>query len=297
MNRSGKWINLPQNPLLWAVILGGLLGLLLAVTLTAEFRLALTRGILRNFDARVATLNRPPSTRHVWPDIDRLAKLSLWGKGESGQEPPLITSKKGGLPLQKIRAENLELKGIVRYPDGTFEGVFRDRKTQKVLVVREGETVGNLRILKIQPDRIDALVNGKKTSFLLFKKKAGKSPSRNASVMESSPALLGGHHVVLPKKAVQAALGDMVSFLRQVRIVPYLENGKPKGFQLFDIVPGSIVAQVGLKNGDVVERVNGRAIHTPRDAMQFFAMLQNGPGVTLEILRDRRPLTISVDLK
>jgi type II secretion system protein C len=242
-------------------------------------------------------LSRSSSAPHVRPDIDRLARLNLWGIEKSGQESSFPSSKKTGIPRPKIHAEDLELKGIVRYPDGTFEGVFRDRKTRNVLVVREGETAGDLRILKIQPDRITALVKGKETTFLLFKKKPKTSPSRNVPASETSSGHSGGHHVVLPKKAVRVALGDMASFLRQVRIVPYLENGKPQGFQLFDIVPGSIVAQVGLKNGDVVERVNGRAIHTPQDAMQFFSTLQNGSGVTLEILRNHHPLTISVDLR
>ena len=297
MNRPRKWTDLPQNPLLWAVAVGGILGLVLGVAVTGKMRLALTRGILSHMESRVMTLSRPRSKSQAWLDVDRLTALTLWGKGrpeEGGVPSP--SGKTGPVP-PKIHLGDLELKGIVRYPDGTFVSVFRDRKTQRSLFMREGEKVGGFKVLVIQPDRVVGMLKAKKMTFTLFQSKTKTAPARKGRSLNSTRQSPGGHRVVLPKKEVEAALGDMASFLRQVRIVPYLENGTPRGFQLLDIVPGSIVAKVGLKNGDVVEKVNGHPIRTPQDAMQFFSMLQSGSGVTMEIRRNRHPLRISVDLQ
>jgi len=300
MNVSRKFPGLIQGPYVWAVIGGIMLGLILSIYLSGKAKLALTGGILRHFENRVAIQTMRPQKGAHFGDTRHLAGLSMWGVRKMGGEisPGSSESVTGAMPASAGGA--LELKGVVQYPDGTFEGVFRDRHAKKTIIVKKGENIGALKVLDIQPDRVIVLRNGKEAAYILFREKEKKRISgqsqRNRPKVSYDKGTASSH-VVLAKQEVQTALGDMASFLRQVRIVSYMEGGKPRGFQLMDIVPGSIVDRVGLKNGDVVERVNGKSIHTPKDAMQFFSMLQSGRGVTLEIKRKNQHKSISIDLK
>lgn len=301
MNISSRKItDLIQNPYVWAVMCGAMSGLVLSVYISSRVKLALAGGILRNFESRIVTHTiRSPDGKRIG-DTRHLAELSLWGVWKVGNKisPGSLKSVKGAMPAYS--GGPLKLKGIVRYPDGTFEGIFRSLNEKKTIILKRGENIGTLKVLDIQPDRVILLRNGKKEAYILFSGKKGKHLPRWREGNQSKASYNRGtasSRVVLSKREVKEALGDMASFLRQVRIVSYMEGGKPRGFQLMDIVPGSIVDRVGLKNGDVVERVNGKTIHTPKDAMQFFSMLQSGRGVTLEIKRRNHHKSISIDLK
>ncbi len=276
------------------------MGFLLSAYVGGKVDWILSRKVLRNFEKRATLRGVPSMTGAERLDVSRLASLSLWGKGNAGTPVPFGLSGAAAHPLPSPKAGSLVLKGIVRYPDGTFEGVFFDRRMKKTMVVRAGTRLGDLKVLVIQPDRIIVRIKGKEEAFKLFEvKKKGRSIHRFSGSTSAVTYVRKGttSRVVLSKKEVKSSLKDMASFLRQVRIIPYMEHGKPQGFQLLDIVPGSIVAKVGLKNGDVIERVNGKPILTPQDAMQFFSALENGNGVVLSVKRRQESMTIAVDLK
>lgn len=265
-----------------------------AIYLSGRMEFWLTQKALENLKQRVSTRALENTLRQKTVNGERLARLSLWGKGGKGEIPPASTNRH--VPVA-ITANTLSLKGIVRYPDGTFEAVFFDGTAKKTFVVRKGESLGRIRITDIQPETVVIVSNGKELVYKLFKpgKKSSKGKTRGKNVF--LPSGLSSNRAVLKKKEVQAALNDMASFLRQVRIVPYMEKGKPQGFQLLDIVPGSIVDRVGLKNGDVIERVGGKPIRTPQEAMGLFTALQTGRGVTLEVKRGGKRRTITIDLE
>ncbi len=300
MNPPKRIFNVAQNPALWAIVTGGILGLILSAYLSGVLNLNLTRATVRNFQKKIASLEIPPPLEQGLVSARRLVNLSIWGKGGGGGAEPGAVPGASGTPIPSPKVGDLVLKGIIRYPDGTFEGAFFDKHSKKTLIVRVGDTVGKYKIVAIQPDQVVVRINGKEEAFTLFREKRRK---RNEGGLPGVPAAAPNEgtpaagHVVLSKNEVHAALSDMATFLRQVRIVPYIENGKPQGFQLLDIVPGSIVSKVGLKNGDVVERVNGKAIHSPEDAMKLFSTLESGKGVSLTVKRKGELATILVDLK
>jgi type II secretion system protein C len=297
MNPARKLPEFVRNPYTWAVTAGVLVGLLLSISLSGRIQVKLARGILSHIEHRLASKQIRANPRgQKLSNILKLTTLSLWGKGNRESVPAFSRTSQS---LNIARGGSLLLKGIVRYPDGHYEAAFSDQQGGKSTVVKRGDNLNDLQILEIKPDQVEVSRKGQKSVYYLFGKKTKKSGksntySRKASHVTESENV---NRVVLKKQEVQKALSNMASFMRQVRIVPYMEKGKPKGFQLLDIVPGSIVARVGLKNGDVVERVNGKPIHTPQEAMQLFTLLQAGKGLTLEVKRNNRNNSIAIELQ
>lgn len=298
MSLSRKLTAFAQNPYAWAVVGGLITGLVLSTYLSGRIKIGMTGDILRHFENRIGSRTIRSTKGEPLVDARRLAGLSLWGGEKIGAVGLPKMSKSTDVTLPGASEGSLLLKGIVRYPDGSFEGVFRDQLGKRALFVKKGDSIKGLKILDIQPDRVIVLHNGREEAFTLFEEREKRHPSgRDELSRTTSSSGVQSGHVVLAKQEVQTALGDMASFLRQVRIIPFMDKGKPKGFKLLEIVPGSIVDRVGLKNGDVIERVNGRSIHTPQDAMHFFSMLQSGKGVTLKVKRKDRYKSIVIDLK
>ena len=55
--------------------------------------------------------------------------------------------------------------------------------------------------------------------------------------------------------------------------------------------------RLGLQDGDVVQRVNGRAIADPAALLGFLARLKTEPRVALDIMRGDAPRTLVYELR
>ena len=64
----------------------------------------------------------------------------------------------------------------------------------------------------------------------------------------------------LTKKEVDAALPDYPALMQQIRVRSQFQGGRPAGFVIYKIEPGSIFERMGLENSDVIVKVNGMEI-------------------------------------
>jgi general secretion pathway protein C len=102
---------------------------------------------------------------------------------------------------------------------------------------------------------------------------------------------------VLDRREVEGVLQDFNKLLTQVRVVPHFSDGKPDGFKIFNIRPGSLFAQLGMVNGDIVKRVNGLEISGPEQALQMFTQLRDESQVTVDLERFRKNLTLQYEIR
>lgn len=96
---------------------------------------------------------------------------------------------------------------------------------------------------------------------------------------------------------VDEALADMPRLLTQARLLPNFRGGKTDGFRIFNIVPGSLFAKIGLKNGDVLHRVNEISIEDPTKFMEIFQQLRNENHISLDLVRGGQPTTLEYDIR
>ncbi len=94
---------------------------------------------------------------------------------------------------------------------------------------------------------------------------------------------------------VQELVGNLAETSTQARIVPSFKSGKAHGFKLFGVKPGSAYDRLGLKNGDVIEKVDGEPLSSPDKALAVFQRAQNQRSVTIEGWRGERPLSLTYE--
>jgi general secretion pathway protein C len=84
---------------------------------------------------------------------------------------------------------------------------------------------------------------------------------------------------------------------REIRLVPYVRNGRTEGFIFEWIKPGSLFDKVGLRKGDILVSINNMGIKSGEDAFRILQTLRNAPNLKVVILRDgsRRELNIRID--
>ncbi|MDQ6978555.1 MAG: type II secretion system protein N [Mariprofundaceae bacterium] len=85
--------------------------------------------------------------------------------------------------------------------------------------------------------------------------------------------------------------------LSQARVVPHFSNGKADGFVISDIVPRSLFQQIGLRNGDIIRKVNQTVISSAAQAMQLYQSLQQASEIQLEVERAGQTQTINYHIQ
>jgi hypothetical protein len=129
------------------------------------------------------------------------------------------------------------------------------------------------------------------------KEKADIERDRIMSNIEAEITKKDENHYSITRRGIDAALGSFSVLTRSVRIVPEVKNGKPNGFRLNSIRPGSLLARVGFISGDLVQTVNGYDISTPEKALEVYAKVRAFSVVRVSLLRGEDPLTIETTIE
>jgi hypothetical protein len=80
---------------------------------------------------------------------------------------------------------------------------------------------------------------------------------------------------------------------RAARIVPTIKDGKPSGFKLYAIRPGSFFSRLGFQNGDAIEKVNGYELTSPDKALEIYSQVRAVSELKVQISRGGKPILLT----
>jgi len=150
---------------------------------------------------------------------------------------------------------------------------------------REGDQVGEIIIKKILLGKVVVHTPGGEAVLSM---RSGESP---AGLSQAEPSAR------LDRKEVDSALPDYSHLMQQVRVRPKFEGGRPIGFVIYSIEPGSIFARMGLMDGDVITAMNGRSFETSQPVVDFYDALKQGGTVSLDINRDDSSQKLNFEIR
>ncbi len=107
----------------------------------------------------------------------------------------------------------------------------------------------------------------------------------------------GSDSYIVDKGAMAAELNNPSRILGDARMLPNMVNGKQQGFVLNEVKPGGVFSNLGLRNGDVLLRVNNNDISGPGAALQAFTSLRGMDRVDLDVMRGGQKLTLSYQIR
>jgi len=108
----------------------------------------------------------------------------------------------------------------------------------------------------------------------------------------------GGNSWVLDKQEVSSVLENLPQLLTKARVVPNLTpDGKSDGFRVVSISPASFYERIGLRNGDVIQRINGIEVKDPQTFMQVFTQLKDESNITLDLLRNNQKESFNYEIR
>ena len=169
-------------------------------------------------------------------------------------------------------------------------------KTQATKWLRIGDRIGSDTIETIHRDNI-VLWNG------LEQKTLRRSASKNSTSSQTRVSSLrpeATHHaykitpVSLPARQSGRTLDDL---LTKAVIEPRLRAGQPDGLAISSIDKVPLAKTLGLRDGDVIRRVNGQHITSRQKAFQIFRKAKQQAHLTIELERQGKSETLSFDLE
>jgi len=101
----------------------------------------------------------------------------------------------------------------------------------------------------------------------------------------------------ISRKEINRQTRNFSQLLSQARVVPHFSQGKADGFVISDIVPRSLFQKIGLRNGDIIRKVNQTVISSAAQAMQLYQSLQQASEIQLEVERAGQPQTINYHIQ
>jgi general secretion pathway protein C len=179
-------------------------------------------------------------------------------------------------------------------------------------VYQVGDSVQQVFIVDILPGCV-VLDRGGEQQKLCFEKDAGTAPAPGAAPRAAAapappaprPGDAGGADIVrvdtgtwqVRREKLLENFANVGSLSSQATVTPYFVQGQQLGFRLSQIRAGGVLQQIGLQEGDVLQKVNGLDIYTPQEALQAYQQLQTESTVRLNILRNNSPTTLTYEIR
>jgi len=202
-------------------------------------------------------------------------------------------------PLPTIELKDVKLKGTAI--SGIFKpiAIIENEITKQNRWYNVGDTLRGGRIVEIRRGAIVLDMNGSQYLFGLPEGEIGDTiPAYSEEGVEA--VALGekiGENVW--KVNLDAAIDILTrtsKIMKEARIRPYFAIGKAAGIRVDRIKEGSVINQMGLKDGDVIKGVNGFGLMSPTKVFEAYRKYKNNQLIQVQLIRDEEPATLTYNI-
>ncbi|RUM28219.1 MAG: type II secretion system protein GspC [Aquifex sp.] len=182
-----------------------------------------------------------------------------------------------------------KVKGIII--SEKVKGVILGEESKDVFV-SEGQSYKGYRLSKVDRERVVFTKRGKEFPVEFKVEKGSKNLSKVSTYTSSLPS-----EIVVSRREILELTKDPAKMFTQIRLVPYIKNGKTKGFIFEWVKPGSLFYKLGLRRGDILVSINNTTIRSGEDAFRILQIIRNEPNLKVELIRKGKREEINVRIE
>ena len=217
-------------------------------------------------------------------DINLLQRTPLFGKAAS--EQAVTQPQKEDKPVTASRL-NIKLIGTVVAGDKSAAMVsVQSSRKQEVFFLHE-EIQPRVTLEEVAATEIVVSNHGKRERISIEAGKPIAQAPRAATPRKTAPRISMANSInrKINRNKLNSQMRNFSTLLSQARVSPHFTNKKPDGFTISEIVKGSLYEEIGLKNGDIIKKVNGESVTGAEQAMRMYRELQNATFIDVEVER------------
>jgi general secretion pathway protein C len=226
----------------------------------------------------------------------------LFGKATQGTLTPFTNAPTTVQAAPVTAPSELMLLGTVV---GSFRETFalvRHTTKQEERVFRLGDMVFDAgRLVEVGREKAFIVINNKKVELLTpmtppVVPAPGQQPAGTLHQV-TAVASTGAGSYVIDQRALNAALDNPAQAMSDARLLPSQKDGKVEGFRATEVKPSGVFSMIGIKNGDIIQRLNDFPMDSPDKALQSFIALKGQSRLKLDIIRDGQPQSFNYDIR
>ncbi|MCK4905606.1 hypothetical protein KAS42_05160 [bacterium] len=208
---------------------------------------------------------------------------------------PITTSSK---------VSSFKLKGtVVGSSEFTF-CIIEDKSKRKDGLYQKGDKIQDMEVNEIMVDSV-VLVRGAEKIVLYINENGEETKTNDRTVVTAGlpspdfPSLENPspNKWILSREDILQATKNVSQIMSGLKIKPNFSAGKMEGFRIDDIDEGSIALEMGIKKGDVVKKINGETIDSPKKIFEFYRNLERSNSIQLDVDRGDSTETLTYEIK
>ncbi|HDK82573.1 MAG TPA: hypothetical protein ENH31_08415 [Nitrospirae bacterium] len=216
---------------------------------------------------------------------------------------PMISSQ--GSSEKPESPSDLILVGTVTGPDNLSYAIFMDKSrpepVRQEVFSHGGEVYNYGTLMKIERTEVE-IRQGANIHTIQIRNISDIEPKNLRSAVSSGrhPGFarkVRENQYVLDQRRVQTALRNPRQIMTDARLYPNIVDGKQEGFRILEVKPGGIYESLGLRNNDILLRINGLDLSSPEAAVQTMSALKGMKTVNLDIIRNGSRMTMDYQMK
>lgn len=240
---------------------------------------------------------------------DRYAPITdrnIFNPGEKGLKLlPLGEMKTAGTAIGEISGGakpsmpgSYKLVGTISGPGDRSYAIIQEGADRKQKIYRFREDIDGGKIVKIFRDRI--IIKRQNEEEVLSFIPQDVRPQPVASLPTSTGEIvkkISPNRFLINREDAMGSVGDVNKFMTQVRMKPHFVMGQPSGYSVSEVIPGSLMEKIGLRNNDIIKKVNGQMINKPEEVFQAYSQLLRDSNIEVEIERGGRSEIFRYEIK
>lgn len=255
--------------------------------------------------AKPSSQPQPAAGSDEFTSFAPILEKGLFGKATQGKLTPIVASSpQAKAPPPAFNPADFTLLGTVM---GSFRETFAlilKNSSKEERVFRLGDSVFNLGTLAaVKKEFVEIQAGGARVKIVSPLASGGAtttpagSPQKASAPAGTLAAATGAGSFVIDQRALNASLDNIGQTMSDARLLPSVKDGKVEGFRASEVKPQGIFGTIGIKNGDVLLRINDFPIDSPEKAIQSFATLKGQNRIRLDLVRDGQPTTFNYDIR
>jgi general secretion pathway protein C len=175
----------------------------------------------------------------------------------------------------------LELTGTAMGNPKDPVAFIKDTRTGNQGIYKRNQLIDGGQIIAISKGSVELEKDGLRA--VLYLKRSSSSIAGDTG--RQTPIFFEGNECVMNRAALLQETAQVLNSMRSMKVQPYIQQNMVIGMQVNGVKDGTLIAQAGIRDRDVVTMVNNQKIDSYQKALQVFNKVKNQERIKVCVLR------------
>lgn len=260
--------------------------------------------LFRKQPVRQEAAPAPASQSEDFSTYAPILEKGLFGKGTQGKLTPFVSQATPSKTQAAFAPADYTLLGTVIGSMRETYALILKNSSREERVFRLGDMVFSAGTLaSVAKESVEILSGGSRVRISTPNAAGGQSQGGGTGIQapqgigQGTVSQAGAGNFVIDQRMLNASLDNIGQTMTDARLLPSIKDGKVEGFRVSEVKPQGIFGTIGIRNGDVLLRINDFPVDSPEKAVQSFASLKGQNRIKLDLVRDGQPATFNYDIR